>query len=82
MITMIKITIDLEHLKELHELHKDYPIAPDKLEIKIEILSDQQLKIADDSNISVGNTEKLVPNFFKQRKACVSLKKLQLYLRL
>ena len=38
---------DLEYPKELEELHNDYPLAPDKIEIKKEMLSDYQLKIVD-----------------------------------
>ena len=34
---------DLEYLKELGELHNDYPLAPDKIEIKREMLCDYQL---------------------------------------
>ena len=39
--------VDLEYPKELRELHNDYPLAPDKIEIKREMLTDYQLKIAD-----------------------------------
>ena len=40
--------VDLEYFKELRELHNDYPLAPlDKIEIKREIFSDYQLKLAD-----------------------------------
>ena len=34
------LQVDLERPKELRELHNDYPLAPDKIEIKIEILPD------------------------------------------
>ena len=44
--------IYLEYPKDLHELHNDYPLAADKLEIKREILPGYQLKVADDYNIS------------------------------
>ena len=27
------LKVDLEYAKELHELHNDYPLAPEKLEI-------------------------------------------------
>ena len=40
------LEVDLEHPKELQELHNDYPLAPDKTEIKKEMLSNHQLKIA------------------------------------
>ena len=34
------LEVNLENLKELRELHNDCPLAPDKIEIKIEMLSD------------------------------------------
>ena len=37
---------DLEYPKELHESLYDYLLAPDKIEIKIEMLSEYQLKIS------------------------------------
>ena len=55
--------VDLEYPKELRELHNDYPLAPDKIETKREMLSDYQLKITDLYNILIGNVKKLVPNF-------------------
>ena len=53
--------VDLEYPKELHELQNDYPLAPDK--IKIKMLSEYQLNIVDLHNIPIGNIKKLVPNF-------------------
>ena len=41
------LEVDLEYPKELRELHNDYPLAADKVEIKRETLYDNQLKIAD-----------------------------------
>ena len=58
------LEVDLEYPKELQELHNQYPLAPDKIEIKREMLYDYQLKIPDLYNIPVGNVKKLVPNFF------------------
>ena len=52
------LDIDLEHPKELRELHNDYPLAPDKIEIKREMLSEYQQKIADLYNITIGNVKK------------------------
>ena len=43
----------LEYPKELRELHNDYPLASDKIDIKREMLSEYQLKIADLYNISI-----------------------------
>ena len=38
------LEVDLEYTKELNKLHNDYPVAPDKLEIKKEILSWSSVK--------------------------------------
>ena len=67
------VEVDLENLKELRELNNDYPLAPDKIQIKTEMLYDYQLKIADLYNISIGNVKKLVPNFFDKELICDSL---------
>ena len=54
----------------------------DKIEIKREILSEHQLKIADLYNVPNGNVKKLVPNLFDKEKYVIHYENLQLYLRL
>ena len=76
------LEVDLEYPKELWELHIDYPLAPDKIEIKREMLYEYQLKIADLYNNPIGNVKKLVPNFFDKEKYVLHYKALQLCLRL
>ena len=61
--------VDLEY-QELRELDNDYPLAPEKIEIKREILSEYQLKIADLYNFNFGNVKKLVSNFFDKKSLC------------
>ena len=63
-------------------LYYPLPVAPNKIEIKREMLSDYQLKIADLYNILIGNVKKLVPNFFDKEKYVIHYENLQLYLRL
>ena len=65
---VVFLEVDLEYPKELHQLHNDYPLAPDKIEIKEEMLSNYQLQIADFYDIPIGNVKKLVPNFFVKEK--------------
>ena len=49
------LEFDLEYPKELPDLHSGFPLAPDKIEIKGEMLSEYQLKIADLYNIPICN---------------------------
>ena len=51
------LEVDYEYPKELQELQNDYPLAPDKIEIKREMLSEYQLKIADLYNIPISNVK-------------------------
>ena len=44
------------------------PLTPDKIEIKREILSEYQLKIAGLYDIPIGNAQKSVLNFFDKEK--------------
>ena len=56
--------VDLEYSKGLQKLNNDYPLVPDKIEIKKEMLSDHPLKIADLYQIAIGNVKKLSPKLF------------------
>ena len=76
------LEVDLEYPKELRELHNGYPLASVKIEIKREMLSNYQLKIADLYNIFISNVKKLVPKFFVKEKYVIHYENLQLYLRL
>ena len=57
------LEVDLEYPTGIRELHNDYPLASNKTEIKREMLSEYQLKIADYFSIPIGNVKTLVPNF-------------------
>ena len=48
----------------MREFHDDYSSAPDKIEIKKEMLPRYQLKIADLYNIPTSNVKILVPKIF------------------
>ena len=76
------LKVELGYPKKLWELHNDYLSVPDKIQIKREMLSDYQLKIADHYNIPTDNVKKLVPNFFDKEKYVIHYENLQLYLRL
>ena len=45
--------VDLEYPKGLHLEHSDYPLAPEKINLQKECLSDYCLKIANEHNIKI-----------------------------
>ena len=54
------LEVDLEYPSELHDLHNDYPLAPEKLHISQDMLSKYCFDIADKYGIKFGGVNKLV----------------------
>ena len=79
---MLIFQVDLEYPSELHELHNDFPLAPEKLEISQKMLSNYCLFIANEYGTKIGGVNKLVPNLGNKSKYVVHYKNLQLYLSL
>ena len=76
------LEVDLEYPSELHDLHNDYPLAPEKIKISQDMLSKYCCDIADKYGIKIGGVNKLVPNFRNKKKYVVHYRNLQLYLSL
>ena len=76
------LEVDLKYPNELHELHNDYPLAPKKLAIFYDILSDYCKKLADKDGIKVSDVKKLIPNLRDKTNYVVNYRNLQLYLSL
>ena len=72
------LEVNLEHPKDSCELHNDYPLAPNKMEIKEKMLFKYQLLIADFHNIPIGNVKKLAPDFFDKENYVLHYEDLQL----
>ena len=76
------LEVDLEYSDELHVLHNDYPLTPEKLAIRYDILSDYCKKIADEYGIQVGDVKKSVSNLGNKTNYVLHYRNRQLYLSL
>ena len=56
------LDIDHKYPGELHGLHNDYSLVPEKLEISHNMLSKYCSNIADIYDIKIGGVNKLFPN--------------------
>ena len=74
--------VDLEYPKEKHDLHNDYPLAPEKMLVTDEMLSPYCQQLKDEFNISTGNVEKLISNLYDKEKYVVYEDTLHLYIEL
>ena len=76
------LEVDFKYPNELHELHNDYPLAPEKLAVSSDMLSKYCKEIADRYKIKVGDVKKLIPNLGNKTKYVLHYRNLQLYLSL
>ena len=81
-ITWYFLGVDLKYPDELHKLHNDYPLAPEKFAISSDMLSNYFKRIADMNEIKVGDVKKLIPNLGHKTNYVVHYRNLQLYLSL
>ena len=63
-------------------MHNDYPLAPEKLAVPYDVLSDYFEKIADKYRTKVGVVRKLIPNLGNKTNYILHSRNLQLYLSL
>ena len=76
------IEVDLEYRDKLHELHNDYPLAPEKLVVFSDMLSNYCKRVADKHEIKVGDVKNIIPNLGNKTNYIVHYRNLQLYLSL
>ena len=76
------LEVDLEYPTELHNLHNDYPCAPEKMNITKDMLSPYCKQILEKFGISIGQVSKLVPTLLNKTKYVLHCRHLQLYLEL
>ena len=83
--TVYILEVDLEYPKELHDLHNDYPLAPEVMNVKANMLSEKQVEIYKLINGSKEpkdeKTKKLILNLNEKSKYVVHIRTLQFYLK-
>ena len=74
--------MDLEYPRELHDLHSDYLIAPEKAKVFKNMLSGYCKKIAEKYKIPISQVNKLIPTLKDKKEYVLHYRNLQLYLDL
>ena len=73
------LEVDLAYPEELHDLHNDYPLGPEKIKVNKDMLSNYCQEIADKFNVSTGLVHKLIPTLSNKEKYVLHYRNLQLY---
>ncbi len=74
--------VDLEYPEELHDYHNDYPLAPEKMTVQYDQLSEHTKRILSIVGGKHHPTEKLIPNLNDKLNYVVHYRNLKLYLEL
>ena len=73
---------DLKYPEGSYDLHNDYTLCPEKIEVNSNILSKYCSDIANKYGIKVGRVKKLIPNLSDKVKHVVHYRNIQYYLTL
>ena len=76
------LEVDLEYPQELHDMHNDCLVCPEKVKVSNNMLSAYCKKIAEKYNISIGLVSKLIPTLRGKKEYVLRYHNLQLYLDL
>ena len=74
------LEVDLDYPEELHDIHNDYSMAPEKIKIEDEMLSPYSFEIKNEYDIKTGGINKLAPNLMPKKNYAVHYRNLQYYL--
>ena len=76
------LEVDLEYPQELHDMHNDYSVCPEKVKVSNNMFSGYCKKIAEKYKISIGLVSKLIPTLRDKKEYVLHYHNLQLYLDL
>ena len=65
----------------MYEIHNNYPLAPEKINIQKEWLYNYCLEIANELNITIGSVKKLIPNLMNKNNYVIHYRNVQLCLK-
>ena len=74
------LEVDFEYPSDLHELHNDYPLAPEKIKVSKDMSSEYCNKISEKYKIPFGMVNKLIPMLNNKKEYVVHYRNLQLYI--
>ena len=72
------LKVDFKYSDKLHEMHNDYPLAPEKLALSSDMLSKYCKKVVNKYEIKVGHVKRLMPNLGNKTNCIVHYRNLQL----
>ena len=73
------LEVDLEYSKNLHDLHNNYPLAPETFKVTSDMLSKYCKDISEKYKISTGLVNKLIPTLCDKEKYVLHYQNLLLY---
>ena len=79
-LTLNFLQVDLEYPDSLHLGHRDYPLAPEKLTITKDMLSEETRQFFDDFNISYSSQTRLTQTVLPKTNYVTHVKNLQFYI--
>ena len=75
------VECDLDYPEEVHDEHNDYPLAPERLNVEVEMLSVTQVELYKHYTFNRGGHDtKLIPNLMPKTKYLVHYLNLKFYL--
>jgi hypothetical protein len=74
------VEVDLHYPKELHDLHNDYPLAPEQMIVNDNDLSAYQLDLKNKMELKNSKVGKLVPNLNDKKRYVLHYRNLKYYL--